>query len=265
MFQFFIFLQYPICAENDCGLKSADAKQGFAKLIRDLSKAFIPNEWLLSVAVSTNVAAFNGTASYDVPQLNRYCDWISLMTRDYYSTPENNKTELIAPLRASNKIDIDSTVKYWIQNGAAPEKLILGIPTHGLSFTLENPENHDLGAPSYEPGRAGAFSSMLGTLAFYEICNNTQHNGWTVVQNPNNEIGPYAYHGDQWVSFDNVENVRAKAKYIHDMKLGGGMVWTLDFDDFRGSCGCGKYPLLTALNQAIRDENFDAESLQHCV
>lgn len=261
----FIFLQYPICAENDCGLKSADAKQGFAKLIRDLSKAFIPNEWLLSVAVSTNVAAFNGTASYDVPQLNRYCDWISLMTRDYYSTPENNRTELIAPLRASNKIDIDSTVKYWIQNGAAPEKLILGIPTHGLSFTLENPENHDLGAPSYEPGRAGAFSSMLGTLAFYEICNNTQHNGWTVVQNPNNENGLYAYHGDQWVSFDNVENVRAKAKYIHDMKLGGAMVWTLDFDDFRGSCGCGKYPLLTALNQAIREENFDAESLQHCV
>lgn len=254
-------MQYPVCVDNDCGLKNADAKQGFAQLIRDLSKAFTPNEWLLSVSVTTNAAAIDATAGYDVPQLNRYCDWISLMTQDYFSISDSNKTALIAPLHASNGRDIDSTVKYWIQKGAAPEKLILGIPTHGLSFTLENSDDHELGAPSNRPGQAGPFTSLPGTLAFYEICNNTQHNGWSVVQS--DDTGPYAYHGDQWVSFENVESIHAKAKYIHNTNLGGAMVWTLDFDDFRGNCGCGNYPLLTALNQAMRDK--DTEPLHHCV
>lgn len=120
--------------ENDCGLKSADSKQGFAQLLRDLSKAFKPNEWLLSVSVTTNAAAIDATAGYDVPQLNRYCDWISLMTQDYYSISESNKTELIAPLHASNRFDIDSTVKYWIQKGASPEKLVVGECFFSLFF-----------------------------------------------------------------------------------------------------------------------------------
>lgn len=128
---------------------------------------------------------------------------------------------------------------------------------------MENADDHGLGAPSNSPGMEGPFTSLPGTLAYYEICNNTQHNGWTVVQNDG--AGPYAYHGDQWVSYDNVENIRAKAKYVLDNNLGGAMIWTLDFDDFRGSCGCGNYPLLTALNQAIRDEDFEAESVHHCV
>lgn len=86
-------------------------------------------------------------------------------------------------------------------------------------------------------------------MAYYEICDKTKRNGWTVVRDPN---GPYAYKENQWVSFDDVENIRTKANYICEKNLGGGMFWALDFDDFRGSCGCGKYPLHTALNQVIR-------------
>lgn len=218
--------------------------QGFAQLIGDLSKAFKPNQWLLSTTV---LARPNGAdATYDIPQLMQNFDWVSLQF-DFYSS-YGGRTEHIAPLYGTNNVNINSTVQYWIGKGVPSENLILGISAAGLSFTLENPNNHGLNAPSSHAGNEGPFTSVPGTMAYYEICNNTQ-NGWNVVHD---KMGTYAYHGDQWVSFDDVENVRVKAKYIHDMGLGGGMLWSLDFDDFHGSCGCGKYPLLTALNQDLR-------------
>jgi len=43
----------------------------------------------------------------------------------------------------------------------------------------------------------------------------------------------------------------SQAELIKKLNLGGGMIWSLDLDDFRGLCGCGKYPLLTALNNGL--------------
>lgn len=51
--------------------------------------------------------------------------------------------------------------------------------------------------------------------------------GWTVVQDETGAIGPYAYKGDQWVSFDDAAMIRRKSQYIKDMNLGGGMIWAL--------------------------------------
>lgn len=35
--------------------------------------------------------------------------------------------------------------------------------------------------------------------------------------------------------------------YIIKKGLGGGMIWSLETDDFRGKCGDGKYPLLSTI------------------
>lgn len=37
------------------------------------------------------------------------------------------------------------------------------------------------------------------------------------------------------------------------MKLGGVHFWVLEFDDFRGLCGNGTFPLLRAVNAVLRD------------
>lgn len=108
--------------------------------------------------------------------------------------------------------------------------------------------------------QAGALSNIPGTLAYYEICNNTIHNGWTVLRI--DKVGPHAYRDDQIVFYEDVENVRSKAFYIREMDLGGGMFWTLDLDDFHGTCGCGNYPLLTTLSQELL--NLGGKSIHNC-
>lgn len=66
-------------------------------------------------------------------------------------------------------------------------------------------------------------------------------------------MGPYAYHRDQWVSFDDIDMIRHKSEYIKAMGLGGGMIWALDLDDFRNQCGCEEYPLLRTINRVLRN------------
>lgn len=82
---------------------------------------------------------------------------------------------------------------------------------------------------------------------------------WTVTRDPHGRIGPYAHSGNQWVSYDDVEEVRRKSDLIKQLGLGGGMIWALDLDDFRNRCGCGKHPLLKVLKHELRGGSSDAQ------
>lgn len=128
----------------------------------------------------------------------------------------------------------------------------MGMPLYGQSFRLEKASNNGLNAKAPGPGQAGEYTRAAGFLAYYEICHNIK-NGWTVVQDPKRRMGPYAYKGDQWVSFDDKEMIKLKSEYIRKMDLGGGMIWALDLDDFHNRCGEGRHPLLTIIRNTLAD------------
>lgn len=184
----------------------------------------------------------------------KYLDWIAVMAYDFHGTWDK-KTGQNAPLYnyPGNNVNnyADYGIKYWMKLGAPSEKLILGAPTYGITYTLTKASNHGLNAPVTGVGQAGQFTQSPGIVAYYEVCNRIKNQGWTVVSN--SSIGAYAFHNNQWMSFDDVKTMSFKSKYIRDLNLQGAMIWTLDFDDFRGICGEGKYPLLRALNQGLRN------------
>ena len=78
-------------------------------------------------------------------------------------------------------------------------------------------------------------------------------NGWEKVSDSSESMGPYAHKGNQWVGYDDVAMVRVKAQYIVNNQLGGAMFWDLPSDDFRNTCKQGKYPLITAVSEIVKN------------
>ena len=63
-------------------------------------------------------------------------------------------------------------------------------------------------------------------------------------------MAPYVVNGRKWFSFDDEYSIRNKSEYILSMGLGGGMVWSVDTDDFKGFCG-KRFGVLATINEAL--------------
>lgn len=87
--------EYPVCWQVDCKKGYPDEKQNFAELVKELHDAFEPKGLLLSSAVSPSKTVID--AGYDVPSLNKYLDWIAVMTYDYHGQWDK-KTGHVAPI-----------------------------------------------------------------------------------------------------------------------------------------------------------------------
>lgn len=48
-------------------------------------------------------------------------------------------------------------------------KIVVGIPTYGKSFILDNAVNNGVGAPTTGRGPAGRFTGEAGALSYYEV------------------------------------------------------------------------------------------------
>lgn len=148
----------------------------------------------------------------------------------------------------------DHTIKYYLNAGADKDKLVLGIPTYGRSYTLINSDATEIGSPADGPGEQGDATREKGYLAYYEICQSIKEDDdWTVVQPNAKAMGPYAFKEDQWVGYDDEDMARKKGAYVAENGLGGIMFWSIDNDDFRGACTGRPYPIIEAAKEAYLD------------
>lgn len=95
------------------------------------------------------------------------------MSYDLHGSYEG-KTGQNAPLYASsvdtsNQLNQDACVKAWLQAGASPQKLFLGVGFYGRSYTLSNPSNNKVGAPTSGAGTPGKYSQEGGMLTYLEV------------------------------------------------------------------------------------------------
>ncbi len=247
--------------------RGADDKASFVSLVKELRLAFEGEhksakkpKLLLTAAVPASYEAID--AGYDVPELAKYLDYINVMTYDFHGQWEDlvGHNSPLFPLNSANSVQkrmtVDFAAKEWARRGAPLEKLIIGMPVYGRSFTLADPAKFDIGAEALGGGKAGRYTGEEGFLSYYEICDFLHEENTTLVWDNEQQV-PFAYRGNQWVGFDDERSLRTKISWLKTEGFGGVMVWSVDLDDFRGYCGTGKYPLIKAMQKELEGYNVE--------
>ncbi|TKC46926.1 hypothetical protein EI555_012005, partial [Monodon monoceros] len=210
---------------------------------------------LLSAAVSGDPRVIQ--KAYDVHLLGRLLDFISVLSYDLHGSWEKF-TGHNSPLFSVPKDPKSSAyaMNYWRKLGAAPEKLLMGLPTYGRTFRLLKASKNELWAEAVGPASPGKYTKQAGFLAYYEICSFI----WRAKKRwIDDQYVPYAYKGKEWVGYDDAVSFSYKAFFIMREHFGGAMVWTLDLDDVRGTfCGTGPFPLVYTLNNLLVKAEFSS-------
>ncbi|XP_051281703.1 acidic mammalian chitinase-like [Dicentrarchus labrax] len=211
---------------------------------------------LLTAAVAAGKGNIDN--AYEIAEVSKFLDFINVMTYDFNGA-WNSFTSHNSPLyRGSSDegdniyYNADFAMKYWRNQGAPLEKLLLGFATYGRTFRLSSAAN-GVGASASGPASAGPYTREAGFWSYYEICTFLQGGGSSWIDE---QMVPYATKGNEWVGFENRESFKIKAQYLKDNKFGGAFIWALDLDDFTGQfCGQGNYPLIRNLRSFL-DSDF---------
>ncbi|GJE98248.1 glycoside hydrolase family 18 protein [Phanerochaete sordida] len=200
--------------------------QGFADLMTSLRSALDSYQaqkgdttsYLLTSAVSA------GSANYEylvVPQMDKALSYWNLMAYDYagsWLTYADNQANLYGGARTG--VSTDAAVKWYLSQGAAAGKIVMGIPLYGHAFE----DTTGLGA-SYNgigPGtiQAGIYSYSDLPLAGAQVFENLT------------DVSSYSYDSakKELVSYDTPHIASIKAQYVGSNNLAGNMFWDLSTD-----------------------------------
>ncbi|XP_037027541.1 probable chitinase 2 [Bradysia coprophila] len=228
-----------------------DDRENYSLLLEMLHKELSKRGRILTAAVPANLYTINKAYELEV-----MCNNLDLLNIMGYDMQQRDKTSVHAPLKRENsdpskKETLETVVQHLLKSGCPKEKLVLGIPAFGRSYTLYSQYSTGLNALVKGVGRAGNFSQSEGFLGYNEICEEVRSdNGWKITY-LRNSAAKYASKGDQWISFDDVDTVQQKVRFVKEKNLAGVMLWSIDTDDFHGDCFGESYPLLSAINREL--------------
>ncbi|XP_014671914.1 PREDICTED: chitinase-3-like protein 2 [Priapulus caudatus] len=146
------------------------------------------------------------------------------------------------------------SVRKWLHEGMPQDKFVVGLSLYGRCSQLEAAEKPAVGAKLRRGAKAckpGTYTREAGVLAYYEVCQKMQDQAYKIRFDPVQDV-PYMSKGDDWISYDNERSLHDKVMYMKERRLGGVMIYTLDFDDFSGKfCEAGPHPLLRAIRTTL--------------
>ncbi|OQR73449.1 acidic mammalian chitinase-like [Tropilaelaps mercedesae] len=206
------------------GMPWAD-RGNFVKLLKKLRYTFdntsifeMGKHILLTAAVAAPFTIFE--VSYDIPMMAMYLDYCLLMGYDF------NKYNSIFPFAEFNSplfrhngqvsvlkmLNLEHASNSWVSKGMPRDKLVVGIPFYGTTYKLANALMHDVGAAVKGPG------IFNGSVSYPQVCNFIVNKGWKREFNNESRV-PFAYHNEDWITYDDVQSTIEKVIWIMDNRF----------------------------------------------
>ncbi|CAG5135464.1 unnamed protein product, partial [Candidula unifasciata] len=232
----------------------------FQELLRKIKSEFeeeakSTSNPMLTLAVTTTARKKLIDAGYDVAEMAKLADFLSIRTVDL-RTAADGKIGPSASLYGIpgehinvSELNVNWAASYYQTLGVPSEKINIGIPTYGRTFTLMNVGAHLVGFPASRDGNPGKLTETNGIMSYFEMCALIREGG-SVMRIPHSR---YYVRGNQWISYEDVGSVMQKACYVKEKLYGGITMWNLDLDDFSDQgCSQGKYPLINTAAQILK-------------
>jgi len=236
--------EYPGMIGNNNRFRLED-KQNYTSLLKELRKRFDREEKKLRKHLLTSVATGASTeflVHTEMHKAQKYVDTVNLMAYDFYEPDSDKTTGHHAPLFTNpadpKQISADASVREYEKAGVPAHKIVLGVPFYGHVWGEVADQNHGL----FQPGKPvpNAFSNY-GNIAS-EMLNHGFVRYWDSTAS-----APYLYSvaSRTFVSYEDVESVTLKCRYVREHNLRGVMFWEY--------AGDSNGTLLGAINMGLHD------------
>jgi chitinase len=213
-------------------------RQNFITWVRELRVAFDAagqqdgKHYSITIAAGAN-GNYVGDGKW-LKELAAGLDWINIMAYDYHM-PWEKSTGHHAALYADPKDPVAAdgfyasrSVQRYLGAGVAADKLVLGVPFYGYGWKgcAAGPDSdgqYQLCAGGVTDGINGGNSYGYGAI---------QARQGKRFRNTAAKV-PYLYDaaGQVWITYEDPESLKEKARYIKQQKLRGAMFWELSADD----------------------------------
>jgi chitinase len=230
--------EYPGYADHKGTAADRTNSTALLLALRDSLDAYglqIHKKLFLSAALAATVEHLSG---YEVERLIPVLDMFNVMTYDYngsWSPRSGHNSPLYASSEADSIANIDATFKLFTEGFHVPAaKINLGVPFYGHTFaqcTMPGGEYHGVDTTLFPEGEANYYA-IVQYVGKYRHWDDKAKVPYLVV--PTSKT---------FVSYDDEESVKYKARYVVDNHARGVIIWEITADYMPD----GKTPLLDAL------------------
>ncbi|KAL9701435.1 hypothetical protein quinque_004876 [Culex quinquefasciatus] len=201
----------------------------------------------MGLSVTVGVDPKDIDISYDVPKIDEYVDFVNFLTGDYHDPRKPSHVSPLYPCDTKDRLNIQYSVKTYIQAGLNPQKIVILLSTYAYLYTMKIPAK----------GGQAILKNVqkLSKLSAQEIIERENF----LISWDDARFVPYASWtqgtNKKWITFNDLESHRKKAAFVLDHQLGGIGAFSIDQDDYQGYANLGPYPFLWAVVDILRPES----------
>ena len=174
-------------------------------------------KYIVSTALPCFPRLFEVTNMGDVA---KHIDFVNIMAYDFYVAGDTvgHHSNLYPSENYEKENSADKAVKTYIEQGVPADKLVLGLPFYGRSWTMKSSDNLGILRPRDEVMRGGGFTfikdSLMAKPEFVRYWDDAAKS-------------PYLFNAEnnQLVVYDDESSVKLKCEYVNDNGLAGIMFW----------------------------------------